>query len=147
MNNNAAQNNVIAGPWGDKITQEHIDKAHSLKPSWIEEDAGKIWDEHAPELVFLNRLEARFARLFAEWCYQCAKVQWYRAWIKENKDVYASQGRQGIQYKMHPYVGQMHEHWRQMMTLTLRFGLTPSDEKSLVRSVHGDIVDEFAEFK
>jgi phage terminase small subunit len=145
---NVAQNNVITGPWSDKISEKDIADAASLKPVKMTERASVIWDALAPEMIYLGRLETRFVRLFAEWCYQCGKIEELRDWLDKNPKeyCYTSQGRQGIQYKMHPYVAQVHEHWRQMLRLTEKFGLTPSDEKALQRSVHGDLIDEFGAF-
>jgi len=147
QNSENLDNNVIHGPWSDQITQKHIEDAKHLKPSDLTGLASEVWDTLAPEMIALERLKTRFVPLFAEWCYQCAKIKELRQWTNENVYLYESTGRQGIQYKMHPYVAQIHEHWRQMLRLTEKFGLTPSDEKALVRSVHGDLVDEFGQFK
>lgn len=148
------QGNVIQGPWGDKVTADHIAEAEGLKPVVekilaplkMPDRAWLIWDSLAPEMVMLDRLKGRFAFLFAEWCWQSAKIIELRGWLIENGDTYASETRNGNQLKCHPYVGQMHEHWRQMMRLTEKFALTPSDEKQLVRVVHGDIFSDFDQF-
>lgn len=139
--------NIIKGPWGSSITSEHIAIANALKPENLSTRASAIWDSLAPEMVMLERLKSRFAPMFAEWCYQNAKIEELREWLEENGQMYDTTTRDGNQKKSHPYVAQVHEHWRQMLRLTEKFGLTPADEKSLVRSIHGDVNNEFEGFK
>lgn len=153
-NQQNSKSNVIQGPWGEQVTSEHIATAASLKPETLKNPASAtwakaatLWDDLAPELVFLDRLKSRFVLLFQDWCYQNARIAFLRDWLDQHGDLYETETRNGEQKKSHPYVAQVHEHWRQMLRLTEKFGLTPADEKSLVRSVHGDMVDEFGQFK
>lgn len=138
--------NVHYLPESGQVTSKQIDDAASLKPP-MSDAAGAVWDCLAPEMMMLGRLKPHFVAAFAEYCYLLARIAETRKWLADNEETYTVVGRNGPQIKSRPQVAQLNDDWRKLSRLTSCFGLTPSDEKSLVNSIQGNLVDEFAEFK
>ncbi len=142
--------NVHYLPGSGEVTSKQIDDARALKPEitpvWPA-SAGAVWDMLAPEMMSLGRLKPHFVFAFAEYCYLLARLAEIRKFLIDNGETYVSETRNGRQIKSRPEAAQQHETARQLARLTSCFGLTPSDEKSLVSSIQGNLVDEFAEFK
>lgn len=142
--------NVHYLPGSGQVTSKQIDDARALKPeisSIWPESAGVVWDMLAPEMMALGRLKPHFVFAFAEYCYLLARIASTRKYLVENDETYTVITRNGRQIKARPEVAQLNDDWRKIANLTSRFGLTPSDEKSLVSSIQGNLIDEFAEFK
>jgi P27 family predicted phage terminase small subunit len=138
--------NVYHLPGCERITSEQIANASELKPD-MPDAAGTIWDRLAPEMMMLGRLKPHFVDAFSEYCYLLARIAETRKFLDEEGETYNVIGRNGIQIKSHPKVAQLNDDWRKLSRLTSCFGLTPSDEKSLINSIQGNLIDEFAEFK
>lgn len=138
--------NVHYLPGSGQVTSEQRDQAAELKPD-MSETAGAVWDRLAPEMMALGRLKPHFVDAFAEYCYLLVRITETRKYLADNRETYEIAGRNGAQIKSRPQVAQLNDDWRKLSRLTSCFGLTPSDEKSLINSVQGNLIDEFAEFK
>jgi len=141
-----ASSNVHYLPGSGQVTSEQIAEAEEFKPV-MSAAAGAVWDRLAPEMMLLGRLKPHFIAAFAEYCYLLARISETRQFLIDNDETYEIMGRNGAQIKSRPQVAQMNDDWRKLARLTSCFGLTPSDEKSLVNSIQGSLLDEFAEFK
>lgn len=97
-------------------------------------------------MMQLGRLRPHFVPAFAEYCYLLARIAETRQYLAEYGETYEVSGRNGEQVKSRPQVAQLNDDWRKLARLTACFGLTPSDEKTLITSVQTSLVDEFAEF-
>jgi phage terminase small subunit len=137
--------NVHYLPGIGQVTSEQKAIAASYKPL-MSDSAGVVWDRLAPELMALNRLKPHFVDAFAEYCYLLTRIAETRKYLIENDETYIIFGRNGEQHKSRPQVAQLNDDWRKLQRLTACFGLTPSDEKSLINSIQGNLIDEFAEF-
>lgn len=138
--------NVLQFPGSKQVTSEQIANAAELKPE-MNAVAGAVWDKLAPEMMALGRLKPHFINAFAEYCYLLAKISDTRKYLSDNNETYEITGRNGPQIKSRPQVAQLNDDWRKLSRLTGCFGLTPSDEKTLVTSIQGSLLDEFGEFK
>lgn len=138
--------NVHYLPGSAQVTSEQIAEASGLKPA-MSEAAGAVWDRLAPEMMLLGRLKPHFVAAFAEYCYLLARIAETRKFLIENEETYEIIGRNGAQIKSRPQVAQLNDDWRKLSRLTSCFGMTPSDEKSLVNAVQNDLINEFAEYK
>jgi P27 family predicted phage terminase small subunit len=138
--------NVHYLPGSGQVTSQQMAEAAELKPE-MPASAGAVWDRLAPEMMSLNRLKPHFVDAFAEYCYLLARIAETRKFLIENGETYVAETRNGRQIKSRPEVAQLNDDWRKLARLTSCFGLTPSDEKSLVSSIQSNLVDEFAEFK
>jgi phage terminase small subunit len=137
--------NVHYLPGSGQATSEQIATAAKYKPV-LPESAGAVWDRLAPEMMLLGRLKPHFIDAFGEYCYLLARIAETRKHLAEIDETYTVQGRNGYQIKSRPQVAQLNDDWRKLSQLTSRFGLTPTDEKSLISSIQNNLVDEFAEF-
>jgi len=137
--------NVHYLPGSGQVTSEQRDIAESYKPE-MSESAGSVWDRLAPEMMALGRLKPHFVDAFAEYCYLLTRIAETRKYLAENDETYVVYGRNGEQHKSRPQVAQLNDDWRKLQRLTACFGLTPSDEKTLINSIQGSLLDEFAEF-
>jgi len=137
--------NVVYLPGSDQVTSEQIAQAAHLKPD-LPSSAAAVWDRLAPEMMALGRLKPHFIDAFAEYCYLLARIAETRKYLEENGETYEVIGRNGKQIKSMPQVAQLNDDWRKLSRLTSCFGLTPSDEKSLINAIQGNLVNEFGEF-
>lgn len=137
--------NVHYLPGSTQATSEQIAKAHEYKPE-LPPAAGAVWDRLAPELMALNRLKLHYIDAFGEYCYLLARIAETRKVLAEEGETYKIIGRNGAQIKSRPEMAQLNDDWRKLSRLTSCFGLTPSDEKSLISSIQNNLIDEFAEF-
>ena len=138
--------NIINFPTEDVVTTEQVSVAAELKPE-MNKVAGLIWDNLAPYMINLGYLKPHFVIAFAEYCYLLARIAETRKFLQDNGETYSIVGRNGEQIKSRPQVAQLNDDWRKLSRLTSCFGLTPSDEKSLINSVQRDIHDEWAQYK
>ncbi|UOA08337.1 P27 family phage terminase small subunit [Methylobacter sp. S3L5C] len=137
--------NVHYLPGSTQATSEQIAMTAKLKPV-LPKAAGIVWDRLAPELMVLNRLKPHYVDAFGEYCYLLARIAEMRKMLADEGETYKIIGRNGAQIKSRPEVAQLNDDWRKLSRLTSCFGLTPSDEKSLITSIQNNLVDEFAEF-
>ena len=137
--------NVHYLPGSAQATSEQIAKSAELKPD-LPAAASAVWDRLAPEMIMLNRLKPHYVDAFSEYCYLLARIAETRKYLAENDETYIVQGRNGAQIKSRPQVAQLNDDWRKLSRLTSCFGMTPSDEKSLISSIQNNLIDEFAEF-
>lgn len=110
--------------------------ARELRPRGLEDDVRKIWDRMAPRVCHptVDRLHPQHVETFAIMCRALARYERLRLFLAQEGEVYATETRNGLQYKNRPEVGQMNEAFRQFLTLARDFGLTPSSERAIRNS-------------
>ena len=139
-------NNVSPFPTADEPQSIHFDRAEEMKPDDLSPGASKIWDIMAPQMIMLGRLKKHFVIAFAEYCHLTAKIAEMRKILDAEEWTYATTGRNGTQYKSKPEVAQLNDDWRKWKSMQSCFGLTPTDERSVINGIQGDIFDEFDSF-
>jgi len=119
--------------------------AIDLMPFGFSVDEENLWLEKAPELIKLGRLKSIYVEAFAEYIRVVIRLRKWRKELDNDSWVYAIEGRNGQQQKMHPLAGQVNEAWRQWRSLTAEFGLTPASDKGLLGG-QSDLINDFADF-
>jgi P27 family predicted phage terminase small subunit len=106
-----------------------------MRPKKMPEDLRKEWDRVARLLAepTVDRLKPRFVDTITEYCRATLRLRYLREAMPQlNTEIYRVEaGRNGTQIKQHPYVGQLHETWREWRTLVAMLGLSPADERNL----------------
>lgn len=118
-------------------------------PSWLK---GELREEYrrVAELLaapHLDRLKPHYVDTIVEYARVIVRLRDLRSHMPTvNSEVYKSETRNGMQFKNHPFVGQVNEAWRQWRSLVAMLGLSPADERNLLPG-QGDLFgddDEFA---
>ncbi|MBE0434647.1 MAG: P27 family phage terminase small subunit [Methylomicrobium sp.] len=134
--------NVVAMPLHDEPQSVHVAKAAAIKPDWLNEDEGRVWDRIAPELVMLGRLKPHFADALGEYCVVRVRLVKARRELDDQSWEYVTEGRNGAQYKSKPAVAQLNDDWRKWRSLVGEFGLAPAAERSVATN-QSDLFDDF----
>lgn len=122
------------------LAQPPVDGADALAPPAIIADGPlaaasmAIWRDLAPKLSATHRLQAQHRPVFAMFCVYFAE------WVLANEEV-AKRGHTqkvktvagGFMERMRPAVVVRDRAFNMVMLLSVRFGLTPSDEYSLFK--------------
>lgn len=137
--------NVVSMPLHDEPQAVHYARANDLKPDWLGNDEGKVWDRIAPHLAMLGRLKPHFADALGELCVVRVKLVNARKDLDHAGWEYVTSGRNGTQYKSRPAVAQLNDDWRKWRSLVGEFGLAPAAERGVV-SNQSDLFDDFDAF-
>jgi phage terminase small subunit len=91
----------------------------------------------------VDRLKPRFVDAILEYCRATVRLRRLREAMPEivNELYRVEAGRNGMQIKSHPFVGQVNETWRQWRSLVAMLGLSPTDERNLLPG-QGDLFDQ-----
>lgn len=130
-----------------------------LQPRGLSPELRREWHRVATILAepTVDRLKARFVDVIMEYCRACVRLRQLRAAFDKlaeqvahatggkpdplAAEVYRVKGRNGDQAKMHPYVAQIHEAWREWRQCVAMLGLSPADERNMMPG-QGDLFDE-----
>ncbi len=141
-----AAKNATALPLHAEPQSVHFARAKNLRPTWLSDDELAIWDHIAPQLCMLDRLKPHFVDALAEYCIVRVRLSNARKYLDEKDWEYVTFGRNGAQHKSRPQVAQLNDDFRKWTMLAARFGMTPTDERSLQRG-QGDLFnDDFDNF-
>ncbi len=115
-------------------TAEHIATAKTLRPRGMPPKERAVWDNLAPTLVMLGRLDAHYVHAFAEYCKVYIRKAHFESILDDEGDgtwTYETHGRNGNQLKAHPLAAQVNECFRQWRSLVGEFGLTPASARNI----------------
>ena len=140
-----AWKNSVALPLHDEPTAVHFARAKALQPPWLNNSEIAVWNHIAPMLSMIGRLKPHFVDALSEYCIVRNRLLEARKYLDENEWRYVTQGRNGTQYKSRPEVAQLNDDFRKWAMLAARFGLTPTDERSMASS-QGNLFDDFDSF-
>ncbi|ANP35945.1 hypothetical protein JL2886_01023 [Phaeobacter gallaeciensis] len=118
--------------------QKHVPEA----PEFLEDEARKVWDELAPELVKKDRLEPLYEYQFASYCVCVANFIAASACLAVEGLYYETKTRNGIQQKKRAAWGIQQEAMAGMRRDAALFGLSPVDEARLGAGGQGDLFDQ-----
>lgn len=118
--------------------QRHVPAA----PEFLDDEARKVWDELAPELVRKERLEPLYAYQFASYCACVANFLAATACLALEGLYYETKTRNGVQQKKRAAWGIQQEAMAGMRRDSALFGLSPVDASRLTAEGQGDLFDE-----
>jgi phage terminase small subunit len=168
------QNNVIplTGAQAPRVPAHVL--ARQLCPRGISKIERKEWLRVATILAQPNidRLKPHFTDAILEYCRACIRLRTIRLFfinLQESRslaeqdaapkhvllgeikcehpiaaEVYEVEGRNGLQLKAHPQIGQLNETWRQWRSLMMELGLSPASERNMMPG-QGDLFSDPAE--
>lgn len=128
-------NNVV--PMKGDI-QKHVPEP----PEYMSDEARKVWDELAPELVKKDRLEPLYAYQFASYCECVSNFISATACLALEGLYYETKTRNGVQQKKRAAWGIQQEAMAGMRRDSALFGLSPVDATRLTSGGQGDLFDE-----
>ncbi|KQI66957.1 hypothetical protein AN189_18045 [Loktanella sp. 3ANDIMAR09] len=108
-------------------------------PDWMSEDARKVWDELAPELIAKDRLQPAFTYQFASYCESVSNFLAATAVIAIDGFWFETKTRNGVQQKKTAAFGVQQEAMNAMRRDSALFGLSPVDEARLGEGGQGDL--------
>lgn len=111
-------------------------------PEFLSDNARKVWEELAAQLVAKDRLETHYIHLFAGYCESVANFIDATHCLAMEGLYYETQTRNGKQQKKTAPWGLQQEALGQMQRLGALFGLSPVDEKRLGAGGQGDLFDD-----
>lgn len=112
-----------------------FDYASSLQPVGMNEAQKAVWDDLAPRLSKLGRLDPLFVLNLEDYCYLVAMSHELREKLDREGWYYESNGRNGCQKKVRPEVAILSDFSRQIKFHIDGFGLTPTANSKLDKSV------------
>jgi len=141
----ANRGNIASLPLHEEPQAIHFARAKSLLPAHLTPAECEIWNAQAPELVRLGRLKPHFATAFAEYCIILNRLITARRELDKQEWHLVTGGRNGEQHRSRPAVAQYNDDWRKYNSLVSKFGLTPTDERSM-QTGQSDLFDGFDDF-
>jgi P27 family predicted phage terminase small subunit len=125
-------------------------RVRELMPKGLDDDCRKEWRRVATMLAdpTVNRLKVQYVDMIKSYCIATVRLHRFRTLFDElAKEIYQIKGRNGLQVKSHPHIGQMNETWRQWYAMAKELGLSPVAERSLIgNSQQGDFGFENEDF-
>jgi len=118
--------------------QRHVPEA----PSFLDDEARKIWNELAPELVKKDLLEPLYSYQFAGYCVCVANFIAATACLALEGLYYEVKTRNGVQQKKRAAWGIQQEAMAGMRRDSALFGLSPVDAVRLGTGGQGDLFDD-----
>jgi len=108
----------------------------------MSETAKRVWQELAPEMVRLNRLEPRHEHMFAAYCETVADVVELTSNIAINGRTYEVKTRNGLQQKKTADWQARQDALATMTRIGALFGMSPVDDNRLAMGGQGDLFDQ-----
>ncbi|MEL7167519.1 MAG: P27 family phage terminase small subunit [Pseudomonadota bacterium] len=130
--------NVVPMKDGDDIAPKPVPPA----PEFLSDEARRVWDEMAADLVAQDRLLPRYEYQFAAYCEAVSNFIAATHSIAVEGMYYETKTRNGIQQKKRAPFGIQQESMAQMSRLGALFGLSPVDDRRLGAGAQGDLFDE-----
>lgn len=111
-------------------------------PEFMRDEARKVWDELAGELVAKDRLQPLFVYSFATYCESVASFIDATACLAMEGYYFETKTRNGLQQKKRAMWGVQQEAITAMTRLSALFGLSPVDESRLKGGGQGDLFED-----
>ncbi len=111
-------------------------------PEFMRDEARKVWEELAGELVSKDRLQPLYLYQFASYCESVASFIEATACLALEGYYFETQTRNGKQQKKRAMWGVQQEAMAAMSRLSALFGLSPVDEARLKGGAQGDLFDD-----
>ena len=111
-------------------------------PEFMRDEARKVWDELAGELVAKDRLQPLYVYSFATYCESVASFIEATACLAMEGYYFETQTRNGRQQKKRAMWGVQQEAISAMTRLSALFGLSPVDEARLKGGGQGDLFED-----
>lgn len=111
-------------------------------PEFLDDEARRVWDELAPELVRKDRLEPLYSYQFASYCTCVSNFISATACLALEGLYYETRTRNGVQQKKRAAWGIQQEALAGMRRDSALFGLSPVDAARLSGEGQGDLFDE-----
>lgn len=111
-------------------------------PEFMREEARRVWDELAGELVAKDRLQPLYLYSFASYCESVASFIEATACLAMDGYYFETMTRNGRQQKKVAMWGIQQEAIATMTRLSALFGLSPVDEARLKGGGQGDLFDD-----
>jgi P27 family predicted phage terminase small subunit len=108
-------------------------------PSFMSEEARRIWEELAPDLVEKDRLDPSFAYQFASYCESVSNFIYATSVIAVDGFWFTTKTRNGLQQKKTAAWGAQQEAMNAMRRDAALFGLSPVDAARLKTGGQGDL--------
>lgn len=122
--------------------KDDIQKPVPDAPEFLEDEARKVWNALAPELVRKDRLDALYAYQFASYCTCVANFIAASACLALEGLYYETKTRNGVQQKKRAAWGIQQEAMAGMRRDSALFGLSPVDALRLSGEGQGDLFDD-----
>ena len=108
-------------------------------PSWLNDDALKMWDEMSELLDGMQVLTRADGKVLAVMCDQWARWRDMQDWLDEEGSTYTTVNSQGVEmHRPRPEAAQAGACLDRFIRLSERFGLTPVDRERAQRRADGD---------
>lgn len=107
---------------------EIADLVKELCPRGITKEERRVWNRVAPDLARANRLKALYVDYVLEYCRTKVEMDELREFILVNDRTYKAVGRNGVQIKNRPEVGQLNEVKRFWNSMVAQLGMSPATE-------------------
>ncbi len=127
--------NIVDHPAAAQNEQASAEKEAELKvlvkdlrPRGIAKEERRVWDRVAFELAKVKRLKPLYIDYIHEYCRTKVEMDELRQYIIDNGRTYTADGRNGIQIKNHPEVGQLREVGRFWNSMVAQLGMSPATE-------------------
>jgi P27 family predicted phage terminase small subunit len=114
-------------------------------PEFMSSEGRKVWDELAPELVRLGRLEPHFTHAFAAYCESVSNFIAATHCVAVDGMFYVVKTRNGQQQKKTAAWGIQQSEMSNMSRLGANFGMSPVDDRRLGAGGQGDLFAEVLE--
>lgn len=111
-------------------------------PEFMRDEARKVWDELAGELVSKDRLQPLYLYSFASYCESVASFIEATACLAVAGYYFETKTRNGLQQKKRAMWGVQQEAIAAMTRLSALFGLSPVDEARLKGGGQGDLFED-----
>ena len=111
-------------------------------PDFMSDEARRVWDELAPELVAKDRLQPAYTYQFAAYCESVSNFLQATAVIAVDGFWFSTKTRNGRQQKRTAAWGAQQEAMNAMRRDAALFGLSPVDEARLKSGGQGDLFEE-----
>ncbi len=100
-------------------------------PSWLNEDAKKVWDRLAPRLATMKILQHIDTETFGRYCVNFARWIDLQKDIREKGETYTSESPHGTYIRVNPSVMIASRLDRELMMQEQNFALNPADRQRL----------------
>lgn len=111
-------------------------------PEWMRDNARRVWEELAGQLVSKDRLQPLYVPQFAAYCESVGSFMDATACLAIEGYYFETKTRNGLQQKKRAMWGVQQEAIAAMMRLSALFGLSPVDDARLKGGGQGDLFEQ-----
>lgn len=106
----------------------------------------KVWLRLIPELIREGRYKPSYHDFFEQYCIVVVRMEEFLEWLEEEDWTYKTEGRNGIQWKNYPQVGQYNADWSKWNSMTHQMGMSPITDERFKNSSPADLKNSFDDF-